>query len=344
IAQGKLPQDSWFALGRQLTSLGSAPALLSWSGSMFEYLMPLLVMPTYENTLLDQTHKAVVQKQIDYGNKRNVPWGISESGYNMIDASMTYQYKAFGVPGTGFKRGLGEELVISPYSSIMALMVMPEEACHNLQLMAKKEFAGTYGFYEAIDYTPSRLPRGQEHVIIYSFMVHHQGMALLSLSHLLLNQPMQKRFKADVQCQATLLLLQERIPRVTALSAPNIHIADAASGVGKEDDAFMRVINTPQTATPEVQLLSNGRYHVMVSNAGGGYSRWKNIAVTRWREDSTCDNWGNFCFIKDLENNEYWSSAYQPALQGGDHYEAVFSQGRAEFRRRDFSIEAHTEI
>lgn len=344
IAQGKIPQESWFSLGRQLTSIGSAPALLSWSGSMFEYLMPLLVMPSYENTLLDQTHKAVVQKQIDYGNKRDVPWGISESGYNMIDANMNYQYKAFGVPGTGFKRGLGEELVISPYASVMALMVMPEEACQNLQLMAKKGFAGTYGFYEAIDYTPSRLPRGQEHVIIHSFMVHHQGMALLSLSHLLLNQPMQKRFKADVQFQATLLLLQERIPRVTTLSAPNIHIADAASEVTREDDAFMRVIGTPQTAAPEVQLLSNGSYHVMVSNAGGGYSRWKNIAVTRWREDSTCDNWGNFCFIRDLENNEYWSAAYQPALQGGDHYEAVFSQGRAEFRRRDFSIEAHTEI
>ncbi|HRN57348.1 MAG TPA: glucoamylase family protein, partial [Agriterribacter sp.] len=155
IAQGKLPQESWFALGRQLTNLGSAPALLSWSGSMFEYLMPELVMPSYENTLLDQTHKAVVQKQIDYGNKKEVPWGISESGYNMIDAAMNYQYKAFGVPGTGFKRGLGEDLVISPYSSVMALMVMPEEACSNLQFMAKKGFTGTYGFFEAIDYTPS---------------------------------------------------------------------------------------------------------------------------------------------------------------------------------------------
>ena len=343
IAQGKLPQESWFALGRQLTSFGSAPALLSWSGSMFEYLMPDLVMPSYENTLLDQTQKAVVQKQIDYGLKRDVPWGISESGYNMIDSGMNYQYKAFGVPGTGFKRGLGEELVISPYSSVMALMVMPEEACNNLQLMAKKGFTGTYGFFEAIDYTPSRLPRGQEHVIIQSFMIHHQGMSLLALAHLLLNQPMQKRFKSDVQFQATLLLLQERIPRITALSAPNIHVADAGV-THKEDDAYMRVINTPQTNSPEIQLLSNGRYHVMVSNAGGGYSRWKNIAVTRWREDSTCDNWGNFCFIRDLENNEYWSSGYQPALQNGDHYEAVFSQGRAEFRRSDFAIEAHTEI
>lgn len=343
IARGKLPQESWFALGRQLTNSGKAPALLSWSGSMFEYLMPLLVMPSYENTLLDQTHKSIVQQQIDYGNKRNVPWGISESGYNMIDTGLNYQYKAFGVPGTGFKRGLGEELVISPYSSVMALMVMPEEACRNLQLMWEKGFSDNYGFYEAIDYTPSRLPRGQQHVIIQSFMAHHQGMSLLSLSYLLLNRPMQKRFISDVQFQATLLLLQERIPRITALNAPHIPVADAGV-VKKEDDAYMRIINTSQTPAPEIQLLSNGRYHVMVSNAGGGYSRWKNIDVTRWHEDSTRDNRGNFCFIRDMDNNEFWSAAYQPALQNGDHYEAVFSQGRAEFRRRDFSIEAHTEI
>ena len=175
-------------------------------------------MPSYENTLLDQTYKSIVQQQIDYGNKRNVPWGISESGYNMIDAGLNYQYKAFGVPGTGFKRGLGEELVISPYSTVMALMVMPEEACRNLQLMREKGFSDNYGFFEAVDYTPSRLPRGQQHVIIQSFMAHHQGMSLLSLSHLLLNRPMQKRFISDVQFQATLLLLQERIP--CAANAP----------------------------------------------------------------------------------------------------------------------------
>ncbi len=344
IAQGKLPQESWFALGRQLTGAGSLPTLLSWSGSMFEYLMPVLVMPSYDNTLLDETHKAIVQKQIDYGNKKNVPWGISESGYNMVDANLNYQYKAFGVPGTGLKRGLGEELVISPYSTIMALMVSPKEACDNLAVMSKKGFNGNYGFYEAIDYTPSRLPRGQEHVIIRSFMVHHQGMSFLSLSHLLLNQPMQKRFMSEVQFQATLLLLQERIPRISAQIAPHKHIDDAGAMTKDDSAADIRVINTPQTNTPVVQLLSNGRYFVMVTHAGGGYSRWKDIAVTRWREDSTCDNWGSFCFIRDMESNEYWSSAYQPALQNGDHYEAVFSQGRAEFRRRDFAIESHTEI
>lgn len=342
IAQGKLPQQSWFALGRQLTNLGTTPILLSWSGSMFEYLMPLLVMPTYENTLLDQTTKAVIQKQIEYGRKRGVPWGISESGYNMVDASLNYQYHAFGVPGIGFKRGLGEDLVIAPYATVMALMVAPKEACNNLQDLYEKGFEGKFGLYEAIDYTASRLLRKQNYVVVKSFMAHHQGMSFLSLSHLLLDQPMQQRFEADVQVKSALLLLQERIPRVTTFYSPTVHEADTSIIPG--DNGYMRVLNTPDTPIPEVQLLSNGRYHVMVSNAGGGYSRWKNIAITRWRQDCTCDDWGTFCFIRDLDNNTAWSASFQPMLKQSDNYEAVFSQGRAEFRRRDQAIETHTEI
>ena len=346
IAQGKLPQESWFALGRQLTNVGSTPILLSWSGSMFEYLMPMLVMPSYENTLLDQTHKAVVAKQIEYGKKRGIPWGISECGYNLVDAGLIYQYRAFGVPGLGFKRGLGEDLVISPYSTIMALMVMPEEACDNLEVLANEGFEGEYGFYEAVDYTASRLPRGKTNVVIRSFMAHHQGMSFLSLSYLLLGQPMQKRFESEVQFQATLLLLQERIPRVSTFYSPSVHQTDSSSMAADVNENPIRVINTPHTPLPEVQLLSNGRYNVMVTNAGGGYSKWKDIAVTRWREDFTCDNWGAFCFIRDLDNNTIWSAGFQPSLQEADSYEAVFSQGRAEFRRWDNSrsLETHTEI
>ena len=182
IAQGQLPQENWFALGRLLTAAGGDPILLSWSGSMFEYLMPLLVMPTYENTLLDQTCKAVVDRQIEYGRQRGVPWGISESGYNTVDVHLNYQYRAFGVPGLGLKRGLAEDLVIAPYASALALMVAPEEACLNLQRLAADGFEGRYGFYEAIDYTPSRLPRGQSSAVVRSFMAHHQGMSFLSLA------------------------------------------------------------------------------------------------------------------------------------------------------------------
>ncbi len=345
IAQGKLPQESWFALGRQLTNTGTTPILLSWSASMFEYLMPLLVMPSYENTLLDQTHKAIVHKQIEYGRRRGVPWGISESGYNAVDSGLNYQYKAFGVPGLGFKRGLGEDLVVSPYSTVMALMVLPEEACRNLEDLSADGFEGEYGFFEAIDYTAARLPRGQSYALIRSYMVHHQGMSFLSLSYLLHGQPMQKRFEAEVSFQATLLLLQERIPRVSTFYSPVMHISDTGM-VSENKNLAIRVINTPDTPVPELQLLSNGRYHVMITNAGGGYSRWKDIALTRWREDSTCDNWGSFCFIKDMEQQGslFWSPAFQPSLREGENYEAVFSQGRAEFRRRDYDLETHTEI
>ncbi len=342
IAQGKLPQESWFALGRQLTNVGATPILLSWSGSMFEYLMPLLVMPTYENTLLDQTYKAIIYKQIDYGRKRNVPWGISESGYNMVDGNLNYQYKAFGVPGTGLKRGLGEDLVVSPYSTMMALMVEPELAYENLQTLKEAGFEGKYGFYEAIDYTSSRLQRKQRYVLIRSFMAHHQGMGFLSLSYLLLNKPMQQRFITDLGVKSALLLLQERIPRISTFYSPALHASD--TGVTSGTDMSMRVIKTPHTPIPEVQILSNGRYHVMVTNSGSGYSRWKNFAVTRWREDATCDDRGTYCYIRDVDNNAFWSVAYQPSLQQGSNYEAVFSQGRAEFRRADFLLETHTEI
>ncbi len=342
IAMGKLPQQCWFALGRQLTNIGTTPVLLSWSGSMFEYLMPQLIMPHYEKTLLDQTTKAVILKQMEYGKKRGVPWGISESGYNMVDANLNYQYHPFGVPGLGFKRGLGEDLVISPYSTVMALMVAPKDAYENLQELKKEGFEGRYGFYESIDYTASRLRRKQKYAIVKSFMAHHQGMSMAALAYALLDQPMQKRFEADVQVKSALLLLQERIPRVTTFYSPSVHEADTSitPGVG----GAMRVLNTPHTQIPEVQLLSNGRYHVMITNAGGGYSRWRHIALTRWREDFTCDNWGTFCFIRDLDSNVSWSTAHQPSLHEAENYEAVFSQGRAEFRRRDKGIETHTEI
>lgn len=343
IAQGQLPQESWFALGRLLTTAGGEPILLSWSGSMFEYLMPLLVMPTYQHTLLDQTCHAAVQRQIEYGRERGIPWGVSESGYNMVDVHLNYQYRAFGVPGLGLKRGLGEELVIAPYATALALMVAPDEACLNLQRLASHGCEGPFGLYEAIDYTPSRLPRGQSSVVVRSYMAHHVGMTFLSLAYLLLERPMQKRFESDPLFQATTLLLQERIPKATAFYAHSTELSDLRTG-SSAPETPVRVLNTPNTPVPEVQLLSNGRYHVMVTNAGGGYSRWKDLAVTRWREDSSCDNWGTFCYIRDVVSGEFWSTAHQPALKPSKTYEVIFSEGRAEFRRHDHEIETHAEI
>jgi hypothetical protein len=341
IAQGKIPQESWFALGRRLTTVGNTPTLISWSGSMFEYLMPMLVMPTYTNTLLDETMQGCVKKQIEYGKSKDIPWGISESCYNVLDSNLIYQYKAFGVPGLGFKRGLSQDLVIAPYASVMALMVDPVEAYKNIDRMKKAGYEGVYGFYEAVDFTPNRLPKEKREEIIYTFMVHHQGMSLLSLAFALLDQPMQKRFERDPELQTAMLLLQERIPRVSGFYQGSSEVE-----LNKQPEAAieLNIYRTPDTQIPAVQLLSNGNLHTMISNAGGGYTHWKGIALNRWREDGTLDNYGSFLYIRNLDSGEFWSNTFQPTLKKPEYYAADFSYGKAEFHRVDNQIETHTEI
>jgi len=343
IAQGALPKEHWFGLGRSLTRMGKRSALLSWSGSMFEYLMPMLIMPSYRGTILDETCRAVVDRQVEYGRELGIPWGVSESGYSKTDNQLNYQYRAFGVPGLGFRRGLSEDIVVAPYASVMGLMVAPHAACANMRRLVREGRLGALGFYEAVDYTPVRLPRGKESVTVASYMAHHQGMALLSLAHVLLRQPMQRRFVENQEFRATLLLLQERVPRLPVIFP---HPADTESvrDAGQTSEPNVRVFSTPNTPAPQVQLLSNGTYHVMVTNAGGGYSRFGEVAVTRWQEDTTCDPWGSFCYLRDLGSGAVWSAAHQPTLSPANSYEAIFSQGRAEFRRRDGDIDTHVEI
>jgi cyclic beta-1,2-glucan synthetase len=350
IAQGKLPQDHWFSFGRQLTTSHGRPALLSWSGSMFEYLMPLLVMPTYDGTLLDETYRAVVERQIAYGRERSVPWGVSESGYYKTDAQLNYQYRAFGVPGLGFKRGLADDLVIAPYASALALMVAPRAACANLHELARSGLLGPYGFYEAVDYTAARVPTDKDHVVVRSVMAHHQGMTLLAIAYTLLGRPMQRRFAAAPSFRATELLLQEHVPRALAIFP---HPAEVSSVAAGDTELDLRVFTTPNTPAPEVHLLSNGHYHVAITNAGGGYSRWRDLAVTRWHEDPTRDCWGTFGYLRDVTSaapsggtaaSACWSIAHHPTLARGTRYEAIFSQGRAEFRRVDHDIDTHVEV
>jgi len=344
IALGQVPQEHWFSMGRLLVAGRGSPLLASWSGSMFEYLMPLLVMPSYENTLLDHTCKAAVQQQITYGNLRGVPWGISESGYNRIDAQFNYQYRAFGVPGLGLKRGLGEDLVIAPYASAMALIVSPLAACENLKRLTADGRCGTYGYYEAVDYTASRLPPDKTSVSIRSFMVHHLGMSLLAFDYLLHEAPMQRRFMACPMLKASDLLLQERVPATAANVVTDDMVPEVARDLDGETESAMRVFTDPTSPVPEVHLLSNGRYHVVVTSAGSGYTRWHDLAVTRWREDATRDHWGTFVYIRDLATGEYFSTAYQPTVHVTEGYEAIFTQARAEFRQRQADLEIHTEI
>jgi cyclic beta-1,2-glucan synthetase len=344
IAQGQVRQEHWFALGRLLTSSGSRPALLSWSGSMFEYLMPLLIMPSYKDTLLDRTYQAVVRRQMDYGRQRGVPWGMSESGYHTIDQHKNYQYHAFGVPGLGLKRGLAEDLVVAPYASVLALMVAPEASCQNLERLTAEGQQGPYGMYEAVDYTPSRLPPGASSATVRQFMAHHQGMSLLSLAYVLLDKPMQRRFLADPMLRAAELLLQERVPKAVAPVYPHASEASMTRNASAEDAGGMRVVTNPNSPTVDAHLLSNGRYHVAMTSAGGGYSRWRDLAVTRWREDATRDHHGSFCYIRDVGSGRTWSNTWQPTAVQPKHYEAIFTQSRVEFRRNDEGIETYTQV
>ena len=343
ISHGRLPLKHWFSLGRLVTAFGGEPVLLSWSGSLFEYLMPLLVMPDYENTLLNQTYQTVVDCQITHGRHHRIPWGFSESGYNSIDTHKNYLYAAFGVPGLGLKRGLAENLVVAPYASALALMVKPKNACQNLQRLASEGCEGKYGFYEAVDYTRARVVRGETKAVVRSFMAHHQGMTLLAAAYVLLNRPMQGRFERNAAFKAAELLLQEKIPDVKPFF-PNLSDALETRSEKGEYEALMRVFTTPDTPVPEAHLLSNGRYHVMVTNSGGGYSRWNDLAVTRWREDTTCDSMGIFCYIRDASTGESMSASFQPVLRDSKVYESVFSQARAEFKRQDDHFRLHTEI
>jgi cyclic beta-1,2-glucan synthetase len=341
IAQGKIPQESWFALGRRLTTVGNSPTLISWTGSMFEYLMPMLFMPTFINTLLDETMIGCIKKQIEYGKLLNIPWGISESCYNVVDSNFIYQYKAFGVPDLGFKRGLGQDMVVAPYASVMALMVDPSEAYKNIERLKKSGYEGLYGLYEAVDFTPSRLAKGKNEEIIPTFMVHHEGMSFLSLAFVLLDQPMQKRFEKDPEFQTAMLLLQERIPRVSGFYQGSSEVDFKKS---ESVPVTFNVYNTPDTDNPAAKILSNGNLHTMITNAGGGYVHWKGIALNRWREDGTQDHYGSFLYIRNLETGEFWSNTYQPTLKTPDFYSVDFSYGKADFHRVDYRIETHTEM
>lgn len=342
ISKGDVEQDHWFKLGRTLTSVKNNKGLVSWSGTMFEYLMPLLIMKSYPDTLLNSTYNFVVESQRAYGNKNNVPWGISESGFYAFDINLNYQYKAFGVPGVGLKRGLSKDLVISPYSTIMALQVNIKDSILNIKRFIKEGFLGRYGLYEAIDFTKERLPKDEKYKIVKSYMVHHQGMSLMALDNLINNNVLQERFHRDPRVKASELLLQEKVPNMVVYDREekyeeNLFIKDKNVGM-------IRRYTTAKTSYPEANILSNGNYSVMVTNRGSGYSKKEDMNVYRWREDITNDNTGMLFYIKNLNSNEYWSNYYQPCKHEGEEYEVIFAQDKAEFRRKDGNLYTVTEI
>jgi cyclic beta-1,2-glucan synthetase len=338
IAKGDVPVSHWFRLGRALTPVELDSALVSWSGSMFEYLMPALVMRAPAGSLLEQTARLVVGRQIAYGAERGVPWGVSESGYNARDLEMTYQYSSFGVPGLGLRRGLNEDVVIAPYATGLAAMIDPPAAAHNFRRLTAAGASGAYGFYEALDYTAPRLPEASEVAVVQAYMAHHQGMVVVAISNALHGGTMRARFHAEPMVRATELLLQERTPRDVAVARPRAEEVHAVGDVREFIPPAERHFTSPHGAMPRTQLLSNGRYAVMVTTAGSGYSRWRDIAITRWREDVTRDAWGTYVFLRDVDSGESWSAGYQPRGGEPDSYEVTFSEDRAEIVRRDRTI------
>jgi len=347
IAKEDVPAAHWFQLGRPLTPVDRGAALVSWSGSMFEYLMPALVMRAPPHSLLDQTCRLVVRRQIQYGAERRVPWGVSESAFNARDLELTYQYSNFGVPGLGLKRGLSEDLVVAPYATALAAMFEPAAACRNFTRLEQAGAAGRFGFYEAVDYTPSRLPDGQELAVVRAYMAHHQGMSLVALANVLdvrRDGAAPARFHAVPIVQATELLLQERTPRDVAVARPRAEEVAAAAQVGGLVVPAVRRYLSPHDAVPRTHLLANGRYAVMLTAAGAGYSRVRDLAVTRFREDVTRDCWGSFVFFRDMQSGDVWSAGYQASGVEPDSYEVRFSEDRAEILRRDGAIASRLEV
>jgi len=348
VARGEVPQKHWFSLGRSLTTSAGGKALVSWSGTMFEYLMPFIVMRDFPTTILGRTGRAIVGAQIHYAKRQKVPWGISESAYSGVDFEKTYQYHAFGVPGLGLKRGLSEDLVISPYSTFLALSFAPSigSATENLRYLEREGARGRYGFFEAVDYTRSRHLRTEGKHVVQSFFAHHQGMSLISVNNVLNDDIMCERFHAQPLIKSAELLLHERFPDRVSTIVPH---EPELQAVQREDDPIespgLEVVSSAHTLAPRVRVLSNGRYSVVIDSSGGGFSSFdKNIMLTRWREDPTTTSNGSFIYLHEAGKKRTWSAAYQPSKVEPSSYESIFSPGRAEFKRFDDKIFVHTEI
>ena len=341
IAKDDVSVDHWFKLGRSLTSVGGTRTLISWSGSMFEYLMPALVLRTFPSTLLSQTHLGAVRRQISYGAERGVPWGISESAYNVRDRSFTYQYRGFGVPDLALKRGLSKELVIAPYATALALLVEPHQAVRNLSALEAEGALGPYGFRDAIDYTRP-LP-GSRKAVIGAYMAHHVGMSLVAFDNVLNRQIWQERFHSDPIVRSAELILQERIPR--RLVVQNLSTRDDVAHVPSETEKpAVRELDTANTPQPRIAILGSIPYTTIISNAGSGLSQYGPMAVNRWRNDGTRDNRGQWCYLKDLSNGRMWSVGHQPVCAEANWYRVLFASDRVTFMRRDGDIETQMEI
>lgn len=343
IAKGEISQKHWFKLARPLTMVGGGRILVSWGGTMFEYLMPLLTMKTSENTILGETYKSLIDAHISYGRARNVPWGVSESGFYKFDSNMYYQYKAFGLPKTGLKSGLSSDTVIAPYATCLALMVNPKEAIDNMKTLQKNGALGKYGFYEALDYTTSRLYGGKRCLIVKSFMAHHLGMSLLAFDNVINNNIMQYYFHSIPNIRATQSLLGESIP------ARNVVMSSFEQDTQEKDIEitdinYVRTYDIKRDMPKKTHFISNGEYTIYLNSFGGGQSLCNGIALNRFRGDSFTDTKGIFFFMKNVNTKDIWSASVAPLGNIPKNCTASFEEDRAIFTRIDGDMKTKTEI
>ncbi len=344
IAKGDLPTEHWFRLGRPIVEIGFQGALISWSGSMFEYLMPPLVMKEPQGSILNQTSKLVIKRQIQYGRSKGVPWGISEAAYNARDRELTYQYTNFGVPGLGLKRGLGQNTVIAPYATVLAAQFMPREAVANLKRLKDIGALGRHGFYDAVDYTPQRVPEGADHAVVQNYMAHHSGMSIAAVADAVFEGRMRDRFHSDPVIESAELLLQEKAPRDIPIATVRTEADDrTAKNELEPQSPDTRIILDPAWALRSTSLMSNGRYSVMLSATGSGYSRFGELAVTRWQPDPTEDKLGSYIFLRDLETGDWWSATVEPKQAQNETTQTLFSDDKASFVKSVGSLRSEIE-
>ncbi|MGB3643117.1 MAG: glucoamylase family protein [Mesorhizobium sp.] len=344
VAKGDLPTDHWFRLGRPVVEIGFQGALMSWSGSMFEYLMPPLVMKEPQGSILNQTSKLIIKRQIQYGNSKNVPWGISEAAYNARDRELNYQYTNFGVPGLGLKRGLGQNTVIAPYATVLAAQFMPREAVDNLERLKKVGALGRHGYHDAVDFTPQRLPEGADHAVVRNYMAHHSGMSIAAVADAIFEGRLRDRFHSDPVIESAELLLQEKAPReILAATVRTEADERTAKGETEVQSPDTRIILDPLWALRSTSLMSNGRYCVMLTATGSGYSRWGDVAVTRWQPDPTEDRLGTYIFLRDTDTGDWWSTTAEPKRTAGETAHTQFSDDKASFVKTVGTLRSEVE-
>jgi cyclic beta-1,2-glucan synthetase len=346
IVKGDVPESHWYALGRPMTRIGGGPALLSWGGTMFEYLMPSLLMRSHDGTLLSESCERAVLAQIAYGKQSGTPWGVSESAYARLDAQQTYQYRSFGVPGLGFKRGLEDDLVVAPYASILAVSLQPHAVLENLATLESLGMIGAYGLFEALDLradrmpdlVPELMPDGRPFAVVRSYMAHHQGMLFVALDNFLNDRAMVRRFHADLSIETGEMLLNERTPAFAPAEWPVAKSQGAdANRVNDRASSSPAPWSPSATGRPEATLLSNGRLTSVLTDSGGGGLLWQGLALTSYRSDPTRDEDGLWIYLRDEGNGHVW-------LATSEQGRTTYSVHKAEFHRRDQGISARVDI